>query len=160
MLKLIKYDNANALEATWLDEEGNQIASIAYHETQMGLLRADVAKYGGDLAEYEALIADVEANITPYVAPVLTPEELAAIAKQAKDAALNAITVITTSGKVFDGNEASITRMLAAIASSEFLGVTVANWKLADNTMVLVTLNEVKEALALAIQRVGEIVTA
>lgn len=89
MFKLIKYDNANALEATWLreltpeittpevlDEDGNvtepskvtpatyeQIASIAYHETQIDLLRADVAKYGGDLTEYESLIAEVEANI-------------------------------------------------------------------------------------------------
>ena len=102
MLNIIKYDNANALEATWLreltpevitpevlDEEGNvtetskvtaatyeQIASIAYADTQMDLLRADVVKYGGDLTEYEDLIAEVESNIQPYVAPVKTQTEI------------------------------------------------------------------------------------
>lgn len=87
--------------------------------------------------------------------------ELAAIdAKKIKDAALNAITVTTVSGKVFDGNETARTNMLSAITGASFLGQTSANWKLADNTVALVTLDEVKEALALSIQRVGEIVTA
>lgn len=96
--------------------------------------------------------------------PPLTPSELSAIAaleaKAAKDAALNAITVTTVSGKAFDGNETARTNMLSAITAASFLGQTSANWKLADNTVALVTLDEVKEALALSIQRVGEIVTA
>lgn len=95
--------------------------------------------------------------------PPLTPSELAAItaleAKQAKEVALSTITVTTTSGKVFDGNDKAIGRMLAAIKAAEILGQTSANWKFADNAVALVTLDEVKEALALSIQRVGEIVT-
>lgn len=80
--------------------------------------------------------------------------------KQNKTQDLSTITVTTSSGKVFDGDEVARNNMVSAIIASEFLGVTTANWKLADNTVANVTVAEVKEALALAIQRVGEIVTA
>lgn len=73
MLNIIKYDNANALEATWLDADSKQIASIAYADTQIDLLRTDVAKYGGDITPFESLIAEVEANIQPP--PQLTAEQ-------------------------------------------------------------------------------------
>lgn len=100
MLKIIKYDNANALEATWLreitpevttpevlDADGNvvepskitpatyeQVASIAYADVQMDLLRADVAKYGGNITPFESLIAEVQANRQPLVPqPVTIP---------------------------------------------------------------------------------------
>ena len=89
MLNIIKYDNANALEATWLDAEGKQIASIAYADVQMGLLRADVVKYGGDITKFEPLIADVEANIQPYVEPVKTLEELAEAVRVALQSAID-----------------------------------------------------------------------
>lgn len=88
-------------------------------------------------------------------------DDLAAIeAKKSKTAALNTITVTTSSGKVFDGDDTAINRMTAAILTAEFIGQTSAEWTLADNTKVTVTLDEVREALALSIQRVGEIVTA
>ena len=79
--KLIKYENANALEATWVevetitttDEEGNAIETIeetqikchAYDCSQIDMLRADALELGTPLIEYEALIAEVEANIVP-----------------------------------------------------------------------------------------------
>lgn len=86
--------------------------------------------------------------------------ELASIAKQAKIEALNNITVTSSKGNVFDGNETARINMLSAIQSATFLNQTQAGWKLADNTVEIVTVDEIKEALALAIQRVGEIVTA
>lgn len=91
---------------------------------------------------------------------LLEQEQTILASKQAKVNALITITVTTSSGKTFDGNETARNNMMSAIISSEFLGVTTANWKLADNTVALVSLLEVKEALALAIQRVGEIVRA
>ena len=103
--KLIKYDNANALEATWVevdeveqitttDEDGNEtttdkeaiVKCHAYDGTQMDMLRADSAELGTPLDEYEALIAEVEANIVPPPPP--TSKELAAIAKAERAAAM------------------------------------------------------------------------
>lgn len=98
------------------------------------------------------------------IKPTLTQEELdklvAIEVKNKKVETLNSITVTTSSGKVFDGNEAARNNMISAILSAEFIGQTSAEWKLADNTKAVVTLDEVKEALALSIQRVGEIVMA
>ena len=48
--------------------------------------------------------------------------------------------------------------MISAILSADLIGKTEETWKLADNTTVLVTLMELKQALALAIQEVGRIV--
>lgn len=79
--KLIKYDNANALEATWVeveqitttDEDGNEVVTDkeipikchAYDGSQMDMLRADALELGTPLIEYEAFIVEVEANIVP-----------------------------------------------------------------------------------------------
>ena len=62
--QLIRYTNANALEATWVDENDVAIKCQAYsnHPEQMAMLRADL---GEDVAEYEELIAEVEATYTP-----------------------------------------------------------------------------------------------
>jgi hypothetical protein len=64
-LKLIKYTNANAIEATWTGEDGGLIRCQAYADVQMSMLRDDVAQYGGDIGPYETLIAEVEAGIVP-----------------------------------------------------------------------------------------------
>lgn len=81
-------------------------------------------------------------------------------AKRDKLLALNSIIVTTSSGKVFDGNETARNNMISAIMTAEFVGQTSAEWKLADNSKAIVSVDEVKEALSLSIQRVGEIVTA
>ena len=78
--------------------------------------------------------------------------------KAAKTYTLNSITVTTTNGNTFDGNETARGNMTSAILASEVIGMTEATWKLADNTEVLVTIDELKEALALSIQEVGRIV--
>ena len=70
---------------------------------------------------------------------------------------VNNIKVTTTSGKMFDGNEKSQDRMVRAINIASISGQTETQWKLADNTIVMVTLDELKEALALAGQEMSRI---
>jgi hypothetical protein len=93
--QVIKYNNANAIEATWVDqvitpavgvegEEGyapevaTEVERLckAYADVQMQVFRDDVAAYGGDISEYEGLIAEVEAGIVPPAPP--TPQEVEA----------------------------------------------------------------------------------
>lgn len=73
---------------------------------------------------------------------------------------LASITVTTQSGKTFDGNETARTDILSALTTGELIGETQTNWKLADNSVALVTKDELLEALALAIQAKGRIVGA
>ena len=77
--------------------------------------------------------------------------------KAAKGLALNSITV-TVNGNSFDGNETARGNMSSAILSAEIIGKTEDTWKLADNTSAVITIAELKEALALSIQEVGRIV--
>ena len=77
--------------------------------------------------------------------------------KADKELALNSITV-TVNGNSFDGNETARGNMSSAILSAEIIGKTEDTWKLADNTSVVITITELKEALALSIQEVGRIV--
>ena len=79
-------------------------------------------------------------------------------AKVAKVKALEELTVTTTNGNVFDANSDSITNMLAAVEASTILSTTENSWKLADNSIVVVSLDELKEALAKAIQAKGAII--
>lgn len=81
-------------------------------------------------------------------------------AKQAKEDALSSITVTTTNGNTFDGDDVARADMLNAIIASDFLGLTEHTWKLSDNSWKEITLDELKEASALAIQRKGEILAS
>ena len=80
------------------------------------------------------------------------------VLKQAKELALNSITVTTTNGNTFDGNETARGNMTSAVLSAEVIGKSEDTWKLADNTSAVITITELKEALALSIQEVGRIV--
>ena len=73
--QLIRYTNADAIEATWVDESDVVIKCQAYSNAQMDMLRADL---GADAAQYEALIAEVEATYVPP-APVPLAERQATI---------------------------------------------------------------------------------
>ena len=67
-LKVIKYTNVpGTFEALWLDDEGKQIACVAYSGDQVDLFRADVAKFGGDVDE--SLIAEITAEWVPPELP-------------------------------------------------------------------------------------------
>ena len=76
-LNIIRYTNAVALEATWTDEEGKQIHCQAYSGDQMQMLRDHVAEFGGDLAEFEPLIAEAESDwVPPPPPPVFIPQSV------------------------------------------------------------------------------------
>ena len=70
--------------------------------------------------------------------------------KATREEAVARIRVTTASGKVFDGDETSQTRMARAVVALQSAGQTETLWVLADNTPATVTLDELAEALALA----------
>lgn len=70
--------------------------------------------------------------------------------KAARTEAVARIQVTTGSGKVFDGDEVSQTRMARAVVALQAAGQSETVWVLADNTPATVTLAELAEALALA----------
>ena len=63
--QVIHYPDTNSVEATWVDSEGVVIKCHSYADVQMQMFRDDVAGFGGDIAEYEEMIAKVESNIKP-----------------------------------------------------------------------------------------------
>ncbi len=75
---------------------------------------------------------------------------LAQQTKMHRTEAVARICVTTASGKTFDGDETSQTRMARAVVALQAAGQTETLWVLADNTPTAVTLDELAEALALA----------
>ena len=65
--------------------------------------------------------------------------------------------VVTQYGRVFDAGETSQDRMVRAIVISGITGSGFINWKLADNSIVEITIDELKEALTLAGQKMSKI---
>ena len=59
-------------------------------------------------------------------------------------------TITTTSGKIFDADEKSQDRMTRSIMVMDINLITSIDWKLADNNVVSVSIDEMKEALTLA----------
>ena len=78
---------------------------VVYADTQIDLLRADVAKYGGDLTEYEDLIAEVEAAyIPPPPQPIIVPSICSM--RQARLALLQSGLLATVDAAIAQGSEA------------------------------------------------------
>ena len=63
--QVIHFPDTNSVEVTWVDKDGVVIKCHSYADVQMDMFRADVAELGGNLSEYEELIALVESNIKP-----------------------------------------------------------------------------------------------
>ena len=89
ILKVIRYPETNSVEATWTNEEGVNVKCHSYADVQIDMLRSDVARLGGDLTEYEPLLAEVEANIRP-ADPILVQVPQVITIRQAKLALLSA----------------------------------------------------------------------
>ena len=108
-----------------------------------------------------ATIQTGESTTEPYEIPAQSVEEIAAqnreIAKRNRTAAVAAITVTTGTGKTFDGDENSQTRMSRAIIGMQAANIATITWTLADNTVTSVTIQELTEALILAGQRQAEL---
>ena len=157
----IKLDN-NWLEATWIKNE-TQIHCEAFsgHPEHISMLRDRCLLHGVKLSiDDEKLIEEAMNNFT-----MPSQEELDKInldnlkvgLKSAKKIALDNI-VVDVDGKLFDGNETARLNIMSAIQASELIRLNETGWKLADNTVVLVNLDELKMALALSMQEVGRIV--
>ena len=71
-------------------------------------------------------------------------------AKQSRQVAVENITVTTSAGNTFDGDEASQTRMARAILVLSSGAASTVTWVLADNTVIQATEAELTEALAKA----------
>ena len=80
----------------------------------------------------------------------------AVAAKKRRDTAVAAIKV-TVNGKVFDGDEVAQGRIARAVAAAESAAISTYQWKLADNSVAAVSLDELKQALALAFQAQSEL---
>ena len=84
---------------------------------------------------------------TPII--TLTREQL----KAKRDEAVKAIKVTISTGKTFDGDETSQTRMARAIIGLQAAGVQTISWTLSDNVTSVVTIAELTEALILSGQQ-------
>lgn len=128
-----------------------------YAEVVDGYITSMSLAYVKDWVETE--IKDIsEMNYTPGckkvlkdggVSDIVTEQYTNMIIKDTKIKKVARIKVTTDTGKVFDGDEKSQERILRAINIATITGDTT-QWKMADNTVVDVTLEELKEALALA----------
>ena len=136
--QLIRYTNAPALEATWVDENDVVIKCQAYshHPEQMVMLRADL---GADAAQYEDLIAEVEATYVPPAppAPPSIEEQIAVF-----DAALVAHLDATARERRYDNR---VTCALRAGYPGPFQaeGITFAAWMDQCNALAYQLLTEV-----------------
>ena len=120
----IKYDNAVAIEATWVDENDVVIKSTAYSGDQMDLFRADVAQYGGNIADYETLIAEVEAAFVPEPEPVKTLEQ------QAEEVRVALQSAIDTKAKSFNFSSGNALMLYAGFTNPfQAMAQTFAVWE-------------------------------
>lgn len=115
----------------------------------------DIEPLGRDL--YARAIAGEFGVVAPYVAPSPTPEQILADKKRQRQAIVDAITVTTSTGKVFDGNEDAQSRMSRAIQAAQIASIPSTTWVLANNVPTVVTLAELQEALVLSIQAMGAV---
>ena len=144
-----------------ITEEEIHCESFSGHPEHIAMLRDKCEVYGVKLSiDDEKLIDEVGNNFTMPSQEKLDKinlDNLKIELKSAKKLALDNI-VVTVNDKTFDGNETARTNMISAILSADLIGKNEETWKLADNTKVLVTLVELRQALALAIREVGRIV--
>lgn len=86
--------------------------------------------------------------VGPYVVPVLTADEQYKVDKAARLALLEALTVTTVAGNTFDADKDALNAMTSAIVLGAAGDSTP--WKLANNTVKVITWEELKEAATLA----------
>lgn len=100
-------------------------------------------------------ISEEEAKI--ILNPPKTPEQIEAEQKAEIKKQLSELTATSSKSNVFDANLEARQNMADAIIASSTLGSTTTTWRMADNSEVLITLDELKEAHALAIQEYARI---
>ena len=92
-----------------------------------------------------------------FVPKTLSSSEILREKKRTRQTIVDAITVETSTGKIFDGNEDAQRRLNNAISAAAITGAASCTWVLANNIPTEVTLDEIKEAFALAFQTMGAV---
>ena len=100
---------------------------------------------------------DEEGKVS-YIADLVKIDNISDASKAIKNFKLENLTVTTTAGNTFDADDSGRASMNEAIVAAATLGLTESNWKMADNTIKMIQLAELKEALALGIQAKGAII--
>lgn len=98
-----------------------------------------------DYQEYQRWLAD---GCTHEQDPPPSPEEVYIAWKAQREQAVSLLRV-EVDGLVFDGDEDSQNRMARAVAAADSL-LETTEWTLADNTVVTVTVQQLKTACRLA----------
>ena len=145
--------NLNSL--VWADADHTKINLRGTHaqfgEIPFSADPNDSEAHGRDL--FARAVAGEFGPVAEYVAPVKSSDQLRAEAKAARAIAVAAIIVTTSTGKTFDGDETSQTRMARAIIGMQVANAPTITWTLANNSIVDVTVAELTEALILAGQQ-------
>jgi hypothetical protein len=111
---------------------------------------ADSPEYPNTNPDYLAYRKWLDAGGVPEPADPPSSEEQRERFKAEREAAVKAITVTTSAGNTFDGDEISQGRMARAILALQATGAKSVAWVLADNSVIEATAAELAEALALA----------
>lgn len=88
---------------------------------------------------------------------LLNSEDYKSYKKQKVNSEIEKSTVTISTGKTFDANTQAISNMMAGILASETLNETQSVWRLADNSEPIITIDELREAHALAIKKYATI---
>lgn len=88
---------------------------------------------------------------------LFVPDEKTGVKAVREESTLKAV-VTVSSGKAFDAGPVSRLNILAAIDAAAFTHKTEGPWRLADNTTQTVSLDELREANALALEKFGALV--
>lgn len=118
------------------------------------VVRENSTNYTYDEVEFDA---NIPVEISDTKVANMEAKVTEAEAKIAKQLALDSITV-EVDGMVFDGRDKDQVRMMAAIQASDILGMSKAEWKLADGTIKEINIDILELVLALSIQEVGRLV--
>ena len=116
-----------------------------------------VTSTDNDSVSYKYEQVEIDKSMCEEAIAITVEKTKKRLAKEAKALALDII-VVEVNGKVFDGDEKSRVNMLSALQAAQVTGMESAHWKLADNTVAEVTVDELKEALTKSIQAVGNII--
>lgn len=103
----------------------------------------------------DELLAEMGIKVVEYTPEVRTDNLEKGMARASRDAAVCEITV-EVDGMVFDGNETAQSRMARKISGWPE-NTEKVRWKLADNTVAEVTIEQLIKALELSVSRMGDI---
>ena len=169
----LDYDDENLIIPTRgqveinYSEDENYLTVTDWLSETIVITEAVEATYDEDGMILTEAVAEVVELVREFVAPEVTEDMLDAYLntndgylkylKSESNKVIESMTITISSGKEFDANELARVNMMSAVISSEFAGLTETSWRLANNETTVVTLNELKEAVMLALVKFGQL---